>query len=275
MVCMEQLSLCPVEVTLSLIDDRWKVLIVRELMNGTKRFGEIRKDVGNISTKVLTANLRSMEESGLLTRKAYAEVPPRVEYTLTECGYSLKSVLDAMAQWGLQYKQGKEGDVAVETKDGSVVRITRAEKKDAPEILELQYLAFQSEADLLGIPDIPPLKQTIEELDKEFEKSVFLKAVDEDGRIVGSVRACPKAEVLHIGKLMVHPLLQGQGIGYQLLTEIEHMLPYQRYELFTSTASVKNQQLYKKAGYTVQYEEESGGGIRLVYMAKEQSMMTL
>ena len=83
-----------------LLSNRWKVLIIRELLDGTKRFGEIKKSIGNVSQKVLTANLRSMEESGLLTRKVYPEVPPRVEYTLTETGYSLKPVLDAMVALG-------------------------------------------------------------------------------------------------------------------------------------------------------------------------------
>ena len=99
------LPACPVETTLSLISDRWKVLIIRDLLVGTKRFGELRKSVGNVSQKVLTANLRSMEEDGLLTRKVYAEVPPRVEYTLTETGMSLKPVLDAMWTWGEEYKR--------------------------------------------------------------------------------------------------------------------------------------------------------------------------
>ncbi|RKI30901.1 transcriptional regulator [bacterium 1xD8-6] len=100
---------CPVETTLMLISNRWKVLIIRDLLDGTKRFGEIKKSVGNISQKVLTANLRSMEDSGLLSRKVYPEVPPRVEYTLTETGYSLKPILEAMVEWGTEYKQ-KSGD---------------------------------------------------------------------------------------------------------------------------------------------------------------------
>lgn len=100
----EELPPCPVEITLMLIRDRWKVLIIRDLMDETKRFGELKKSVGHVSQKVLTANLRSMEESGLLTRKVYPEVPPRVEYTLTETGYSLKPVLDAMVAWGTEYK---------------------------------------------------------------------------------------------------------------------------------------------------------------------------
>lgn len=101
------LPACPVETTLMLISDRWKVLIIRDLLEGTKRFGELRKSVGGVSQKVLTANLRSMEENGLLTRTVYAEVPPRVEYTLTETGLSLKPVLDALSLWGTEYKKKK------------------------------------------------------------------------------------------------------------------------------------------------------------------------
>lgn len=99
---------CPVETTLMLISDRWKVLIIRDLMSGTKRFGELKRSVGNISQKVLTANLRSMEEDGLLTRKVFPEVPPRVEYTLTETGYSLKPILDSMTDWGMAYKENNK-----------------------------------------------------------------------------------------------------------------------------------------------------------------------
>lgn len=96
---------CPVETTLQLISSRWKVLIIRDLLHGTKRFGELRKSVGPVTQKVLTAHLRAMEQDGLLTRKVYAEVPPRVEYTLTELGYSLAPVLRSMAAWGCEYQQ--------------------------------------------------------------------------------------------------------------------------------------------------------------------------
>lgn len=99
------LPACPVETTLTLISDKWKVLIIRDLLTGTKRFGELKRSIGSVSQKVLTAQLRQMEESGLLTRKVYPEVPPKVEYTLTELGYSLKPVLDAMQNWGEGYKQ--------------------------------------------------------------------------------------------------------------------------------------------------------------------------
>ena len=101
----KNLPACPVEVTLMLISDRWKVLILRDLLSGTKRFGELKKSIGSISQKVLTSNLRSMEEDGLLTRKVYAEVPPRVEYTLTELGESLRPILFSMQQWGLEYQE--------------------------------------------------------------------------------------------------------------------------------------------------------------------------
>ena len=87
-----------------LIGDKWNVLILRDLMAGTKRFGELKKSIGSVSQKVLTAQLRDMEEKGLVNRKVYAEVPPRVEYTLTELGYSLRPILDAMWSWGEAYK---------------------------------------------------------------------------------------------------------------------------------------------------------------------------
>ena len=100
----DRLPACPVETTLTLIGDKWKVLILRDLMEGTKRFGELKRSLGNISQKVLTAQLRSMEECGLVERTIYAEVPPRVEYSLTGLGKSLRPILDAMKSWGESYK---------------------------------------------------------------------------------------------------------------------------------------------------------------------------
>ena len=99
-----ELPACPVETTLMLIDDKWKVLILRDLMDGTKRFGELKKSIGHVTQKVLTAQLRAMEESGLVHREVYAEVPPRVEYSLTALGQSLKPILDSMLAWGKEYK---------------------------------------------------------------------------------------------------------------------------------------------------------------------------
>nr|WP_183771348.1 helix-turn-helix domain-containing protein [Catenibacillus scindens] len=102
-----ELPACPVETTLMLIGDKWKVLILRDLLPGTKRFGELKKSIGNVSQKVLTAQLRDMEEKGLVSREVFAEVPPRVEYSLTELGQSLKPILDAMSHWGEAYKAKK------------------------------------------------------------------------------------------------------------------------------------------------------------------------
>ena len=99
-----ELPACPVETTLTLIGDKWKVLILRDLMPGTKRFGELKKSIGTVSQKVLTAQLRAMEESGLVHREVYAEVPPRVEYSLTELGKSLKPIPDSLRAWGEAYK---------------------------------------------------------------------------------------------------------------------------------------------------------------------------
>lgn len=100
----KELPACPVETILMLIGDKWKVLILRDLIPGTKRFGELKKSIGSVSQKVLTAQLRDMEEKGLVSRKVYAEIPPRVEYSLTEIGESLKPILDAMWTWGEYYK---------------------------------------------------------------------------------------------------------------------------------------------------------------------------
>ena len=105
MIDRSSLPPCPVETTLMLIGDKWKVLILRDLMTGTKRFGELKKSVSGISQKVLTSNLRDMEENGLILREVFPEVPPRVEYTLTDLGLSMKPILDSMAEWGTEYKE--------------------------------------------------------------------------------------------------------------------------------------------------------------------------
>lgn len=102
---LDKLRTCPVETTLLLINNRWKILILRELLDGTKRFGELRKAIGTVSPKVLTSHLRSMEKDGLVEREIFAEVPPRVEYTLTELGESLKPILDTMKDWGINYQE--------------------------------------------------------------------------------------------------------------------------------------------------------------------------
>ena len=97
---------CPVGLFLQLVGNKWKILIIRDLLTGTKRFGQLRRSVG-CSQKVLTDNLRDLEENGLLLRKVYAEVPPRVEYTLSPPGDSLRPVLDTIAAWGESYRQSR------------------------------------------------------------------------------------------------------------------------------------------------------------------------
>ncbi|MDO4271743.1 MAG: helix-turn-helix domain-containing protein [Candidatus Saccharibacteria bacterium] len=100
-----KLPTCPVETTLGLIGNKWKVLIIRDLLTGTKRFGELKKSIGGISQKVLTEQLRSLETDKLLTRTVYPVVPPKVEYSLTELGQSLTPILAAMQDWGNHYKE--------------------------------------------------------------------------------------------------------------------------------------------------------------------------
>lgn len=103
------LPTCPVETTLFFLSTKWSALILRDLMDGPRRFNELRRSIGHISQKVLTSNLRQMEKHGLLTRTVYAEVPPRVEYELTELGASLKPVLDTLRWWGEIYSASASG----------------------------------------------------------------------------------------------------------------------------------------------------------------------
>ena len=146
--------------------------------------------------------------------------------------------------------------------------IKKAQKEDLEKILELQYLAYQSEAKLFGNMDIPPLKQTIEELYNEFQKGTILKALDDIGGIIGSVRAYQENGTVYIGKLMVHPEMQRKGIGTKLLLEIEREYPNQRYELFTSTKSISNIRLYERLGYKIFKEETVSQELQFVYLQK-------
>ena len=146
--------------------------------------------------------------------------------------------------------------------------IKKAQKEDLEKIQGLQYLAYQSEAKLFGNMDIPPLKQTIEEVYDEFQKGTILKAVDAEGDIIGSVRAYEENGTVYIGKLMVHPKMQKRGIGTRLLVEIENAYPNQRYELFTSTKSISNIRLYEKLGYKIFKEEAVSQELQFVYLQK-------
>ncbi len=108
MLTKEEMPACPVATTVALIGSKWKLLIMRNLLSRPWRFNELKKDLEGISQKVLTDSLRSMEADGLLTRTVYPEVPPRVEYTLTELGYSLRPILEVMRVWGEDYKAAHE-----------------------------------------------------------------------------------------------------------------------------------------------------------------------
>lgn len=146
--------------------------------------------------------------------------------------------------------------------------IEKAEYGDLPEILKLQYLAYQSEADLFKSRDIPPLKQTLDEVISEYYEGIILK-VKNGSSIIGSVRAALKNDTVYIGKLMVHPNFRRMGIGKKLLLEIEHYFPKRRYELFTSTRSKDNIRLYESLGYKSFKEEMIDDELKFLYMEKK------
>ncbi|HPJ01509.1 MAG TPA: GNAT family N-acetyltransferase [Candidatus Limiplasma sp.] len=148
------------------------------------------------------------------------------------------------------------------------MKIVHANTADLPGILALQYLAYQSEAKLLNDPEIPPLKQTLAELQKEFESGLILKAVDDDGTVIGSVRGYSQDGTFYIGKLIVRPDLQGQGIGTALMTEVETLAASERYELFTSSKSVRNIKLYERLGYKRFKTASPRDGLEFVYLEK-------
>lgn len=145
--------------------------------------------------------------------------------------------------------------------------ITPACKEDLQEILQLQYLAYQSEAILCGNANIPPLTQRLEQLIQEYDKGLILKAVN-NGVIIGSVRAYTKDSTLYVGKLIVSPVFQGQGIGTKLLAKIEKLLDHKRCELFTSSKSSRNIKLYQRVGYKIFKEEKVSDNLKFIYLEK-------
>ena len=148
------------------------------------------------------------------------------------------------------------------------MKIFKADRKDLDEILRLQYLAYKSEAALFGTDDIPPLKQTLDEVVAEYEKGVILKLVTDDNAIIGSVRAKEENKTAFIGKLMVHPGHRHKGYGTRLLNKIEECFSCERYELFTSTRSADNIRLYEKNGYKEYKREAVNDELIFVYMEK-------
>ncbi len=147
--------------------------------------------------------------------------------------------------------------------------ITNATEDDLQNILELQYLAYQSEAKLFNDTDIPPLKQTLQEIKEEYQRGSILKVLDENDKIIGSVRAYEDNKSVYIGKLIVHPDWQKKGIGTKLLLEVENIYPIKRYELFTSTRSENNIKLYKRLGYKIFKEESITSELCFVYLEKK------
>ena len=146
--------------------------------------------------------------------------------------------------------------------------IIKAERTDLKQILELQYLAYQSEAILLNNFEIPPLKQTLDETQREYDKGIILKATDETGKIIGSVRSYVDSGTAHIGKLIVTPEKQSQGIGTQLMRAIEQECTAARYELFTSDKSVRNIRFYEHLGYVRFKEQKISDNLNLVFLEK-------
>jgi len=153
--------------------------------------------------------------------------------------------------------------------------ITKAEEADLNDILVLQHIAYLSEAKLLDDFSIPPLKQVFAEIQQEYDKGIILKAVDEKGSIVGSVRAYIENDTAYIGKLIVHPRKQKQGIGTKLLLEIEHLCLAKRYELFTSHISLRNIKIYENLGYQRIKEEVVTDKLTFVYFEKHLESQTI
>ena len=148
------------------------------------------------------------------------------------------------------------------------MNICKAEYKDLSEILQLQYMAYKIEAALIGTDDIPPLKQTIEDIIADYNNGIILKMISENNTIIGSICAKESKGTVYVGKLMIDLYYRGNGYGTKLLKEVERYYPKKRYELFTSTRSVNNIILYKKVGYKIFAQKVVNKKLTFVYMEK-------
>ena len=149
-----------------------------------------------------------------------------------------------------------------------MLMICQANFDDLQEILQLQYLSYQSEAARFGSRDIPPLKQTLDEVIDEYNNGVILKMLNDENTIIASVRAKEVNGTVYIGKLMVHPDYRHNGYGTRLIKEIEEFFPNKRYELFTSTRSKGNIRLYQSLGYKIFDSKAINDELQFVYMEK-------
>jgi len=167
------------------------------------------------------------------------------------------------------YRFFKPQFLAFTEKRWNEMRIERAAKEDLNTLLNLQKLAYRSEAELCNDYTIPPLTQTYESICDDFSNMDILKAVDENGNIIGSVRAYEKEGVCHIGRLFVHPDYQNRGIGKLLMQEIEKRFAHcTKYALFTGKHSIKNLYLYQKTGYKIVGEERLNEKVTIVNLEK-------
>jgi len=149
------------------------------------------------------------------------------------------------------------------------MKIERAAVQDAPEILALQKLAYLSEAEIYNDFSIQPLLQTLEDLKSEFQSHDVFKVM-QGNNLVGSVRTRVKGDTCHVGKLIVHPAYQNQGIGRALMSYIEHHNNMvKRFELFTGHRSVRNLYLYEKLGYREYKREKAGDHLTLIFLEKQ------
>ena len=146
--------------------------------------------------------------------------------------------------------------------------ITRAEIKDVPQLYQLQLLAFESEAEMIGSRDVPALRETEEDNQRDFTNWNVLKLEDSTGKIIGAIRYREREEFIEVGRLMVHPAYRRRGFAQKLLSEIDHICPNRSRELYTCTKSWSNILLYEKMGYKAYREHTDDKGLPVVYMRK-------